>query len=183
MKVINLFGGPGSGKSGIAAGVYSKLRKQGISIELVREYAKELYYQERLKLMLEFQEVLYTEQNVRQQSLIDKVDYVITDSPILLSAVYPDINRDLFTLKPWPALHEFKALVRAQFACYDNLNIWLERPEKYEQAGRLQDEKQARWIDEMIWSEVQERQITRLKLNDDTESNVIAMILSETINT
>ncbi len=182
MRVINLFGGPGSGKSGVAAGVYNKLRKRGINIELVREFAKDLYYQERLKLMMEFQEVIYAEQNSRQQWLMDKVDFVVTDSPILLSAVYPDINRELFNLKPWPALHEFKTLVRAQFACYDNLNIWLERPKHYEQEGRIQDEKTAQWIDEMLWSEVEDRAITRMALNDDTETNIIAMLLGEVIN-
>lgn len=183
MKVINLFGGPGSGKSGVAAGVYSRLRKQGINIELVREFAKDLYYQDRLKQMMEFQEVIYAEQNSRLQWLLGKVDYAITDSPILLSAVYPDINRDLFSLAPWPALHDFKTLVRSQFACYDNINIWLERPETYETEGRLQSESQAKWIDDMIWSEVEERQIKRMKLNDDTEMNIISMLLSETINT
>jgi len=182
MKVINLFGGPGSGKSKVAAGVYSKLRARSINIELVREFAKDLYYQDRLTSMMEFQEVIYAEQNSRLQWLLGKLDYAITDSPILLSAVYPDINRELFNLAPWPALHEFKTLVRAQFLCYDNLNIWLERPPTYEQAGRVQDEKEAQWIDEMLWTELEGHPITRMSLNDDTETNIITMLLGDVIN-
>lgn len=185
MKVVNLFGGPSTGKSTIAAGVYSKLKKRHIGIELVREYAKELYYMDRLQTSMEFQELIYAEQNVRLQSLLDRdIQFAITDSPILLSAVYPDINRELYNTKKWPALHEFKTLVRAQFNFYDNINIWLERPEGvYEKEGRLQDEQQAKWIDEMILSELEGRPYTALKVNEEVELDIISLMMSATINT
>lgn len=182
MKVVNLFGGPGCGKSATAAGVYSSLKVRGINCELVREYAKELLYADRIKEMMSFQEVIYAEQHARIQHLEGKVDYVITDSPILLSAVYPDINRDLYNLNLWPALHEFKTLVRAQFLYYDNINIWLERPENYETDGRLQTEKEARFVDDMIWTELEGRQITKLKTDENTVLNIITMLLAGTIN-
>ncbi len=179
MKVVNLFGGPGSGKSATAAGVYNKLKIRGINCELVREYAKELYYAERLQQMMEFQEVIYATQHSWIQDKEGKVDFVITDSPILLSAVYPDINRDLFNLRPWPALHEFKTLVRAQFIYYDNINIWLNRPKDYEKEGRLQDEKQAKWIDRMIKSELEGHQYTELNTDEEVVLNVISLLLGE----
>lgn len=39
--VINLFGGPGSGKSTGAAYIFSQLKMKGINCELITEYAKD----------------------------------------------------------------------------------------------------------------------------------------------
>jgi adenylate kinase family enzyme len=39
-KVINLFGGPGCGKSTLAARIFSILKLKDISCELINEYAK-----------------------------------------------------------------------------------------------------------------------------------------------
>lgn len=41
MKVINLFAGPGSGKSTTCAGVFSKLKLAGVNCEMALEYAKD----------------------------------------------------------------------------------------------------------------------------------------------
>lgn len=43
-RIINLWAGPGSGKSTIAAYVFSKLKMKNINCELVTEYAKQLVY-------------------------------------------------------------------------------------------------------------------------------------------
>lgn len=41
-SVINLIGGPGSGKSTTAAGLFFRMKSMGVRCELVTEYAKEL---------------------------------------------------------------------------------------------------------------------------------------------
>ena len=41
MIVVNLYGGPGSGKSTTAAGIFSELKMLGLNTELVTEYAKD----------------------------------------------------------------------------------------------------------------------------------------------
>ena len=46
MKVINLFGGPGSGKSTTAASVFSKLKIMGYNVELVTEFAKDMVWEQ-----------------------------------------------------------------------------------------------------------------------------------------
>lgn len=88
-RVINLHGGPGVGKSTIAAGVFSKLKSKGISCELVVEFPKEITWEETQKL-LENQIYIFSEQFRRQWRLLDKVDFVITDSPLLLYSIYFD---------------------------------------------------------------------------------------------
>ena len=50
MKVINLWGGPGCGKSTTAAGLFSIMKMRGHKVELVTEYAKELTYDRNLTI-------------------------------------------------------------------------------------------------------------------------------------
>jgi adenylylsulfate kinase-like enzyme len=42
LHVINLFGGPGTGKSTLAAALFTDLKMKGINAELVTEFAKDL---------------------------------------------------------------------------------------------------------------------------------------------
>lgn len=150
MKVINLFGGPGSGKSTTAAGLFYHMKLMGLKVELVTEYAKDLVYAGQLGTMLEQQEYIFAEQNWRLQRLLDHVDWAIIDSPILLSSVYPQMNQQQHGTRPWPALPQFIALVKAQFETYDNVNLVLERPDEYQEWGRERSKEEAVDIDKMI---------------------------------
>ena len=88
-KIINLFGPSGCGKSSGAAYIFSKLKMIGISCELVPEYAKDKVWEGNKEIFLpENQVYIFGKQYYRISRLIGKVDYVITDSPILLSNVY-----------------------------------------------------------------------------------------------
>jgi len=84
--VVNLFGAPGSGKSTTAAHVFALLKHKGINCELVQEYAKELYWQN--KLIGTMQRDIFEEQFHRTNRLLGKVDVIITDSPCELSYIY-----------------------------------------------------------------------------------------------
>lgn len=157
MRVVNFFGGPGSGKSTQAAGLFYHMKLKGYNVELVTEYSKDLLYSGQLESMYGHQETIYGEQNYRLLRLWDKVDWAITDSPILLSAVYPLILRENYPdMKPWPAMAPFREMVRCQFNTYDNLNIWLKRPDEqdYQVAGRMQSKGEAIRADELIWTEL-----------------------------
>lgn len=39
--VINLMGGPGSGKSTVASGIFYRLKKMGVNCELALEFVKD----------------------------------------------------------------------------------------------------------------------------------------------
>lgn len=79
-------------------------------------------------------------QNRKQERLIGKVDYAITDCPLLLCEVYmsEDYPREMI-----PAM-------LAVFNRYDNINVVLNRKKKYNPNGRNQDENGARVIDRTI---------------------------------
>ena len=92
--------GPGSGKSTAATGVFSLLKMHDLNVEYVPEVAKDLAWEDRLT------DVTYMHivgrQVERMERLRDKVDYIITDSPLLMQAAY---NDDM--LYKEIAIHEF----------------------------------------------------------------------------
>jgi len=139
MKVINLWGGPGAGKSTTAAGLFYKMKKSGYSVELVTEYAKDLVWDERHTL---FKDQLYllSKQNRRLDRLEGKVDYAITDSPLLLVLAYiPEGYYDSFNKLTFDVWNN-----------YLNYNIVLNRGHDYTGEGRNQNETQAIKIDKDI---------------------------------
>lgn len=68
----------------------SALKTMGYSTEYVSEYAKDAIWHERRDLFdnPENQFFIGANQFYRMNSLIDKVDYIVTDSPLLLSTIY-----------------------------------------------------------------------------------------------
>lgn len=139
MLVVNFFAGPGAGKSTCAAGTFHALKRKGVNAELVTEYAKELAWEKRGDALSNQVRVL-GEQFERMRRLEGSVDILVTDSPLLLSAIY--------TPADYP--REFERVVRFLFDRYENLNIFVERTKPYNPAGRFQDEEGAREIDRKI---------------------------------
>jgi predicted ATPase len=141
---INLYGGPGTGKSTTAAGLFYKMKTAGYKVELVSEFAKELTFSEDMT-RLKDQILILGEQHHRLFRLQGKVDYVIHDSPINLGTVY--LNDEHIPAK------EFKAFINALFQRYDNINFFLERNTEahgYQEYGRNQTITEAEKIDDNI---------------------------------
>lgn len=143
--VINAFGGPGSGKTTASWEICAELKKAGILAEYVSEYAKELVYEmngsgpltERAKVLLnntqKSQAILFAEQKHRVDRLMGQVAVIVTDSPILLSAVYANDRTQ-----------EFEDNIIRQFCDYTSFNFIMSRDESsYEENGRLQNKEGA----------------------------------------
>jgi nicotinamide riboside kinase len=139
-KVINFISGPGVGKSTTAAYVFSMLKLNNINVELVTEYAKDKIWEGSLNV-LENQIYVFGKQQHRLYRVRDKVDVVVMDSPLLLSAIYDKSQSELF-----------KNLIIEEFNKYDNLNIFIERIKsfKYINNGRIQNEEESIAVDNKI---------------------------------
>lgn len=144
--VINFFAGPGAGKTTCAWEVASELKKQGYVTEYVPEYAKELVWDENLEQLdgsLEHQQELLGEQEHRLQRLVGKVDFIVTDSPILLNPIYLDEGRA-------EAKKEYEESVFQRFSKYNNFCVFIERGDSFERDGRIHDLNQSRQLDQQI---------------------------------
>lgn len=141
MKVVNLFAGPGVGKSVMAADIFSVIKKNGGSAELAGEYAKDMVYESRTNILTD-QVYVLAKQNRRLHRLRDKVDWVISDSPLLLSPVYAAADY-------YP---HFNDLAFDIFNSYENINLFLERPADrvYQDVGRTQKAAEAIEFDAKI---------------------------------
>ena len=131
---VNLYGAPGSGKSTTAAKVFGCLKDAGISVELVREYAKELVW-EGINPSEYGQYRVACEQVHRELSLDGKVDVVVTDSPWSLSGYYGS----KYGGKLWnPILYlGYEHLFDGRW----EVNFFLQRTKPFKKDGRLCDEK------------------------------------------
>lgn len=131
--VVNMFASPGSGKSTMAALVFSRLKMLNINCELVTEFAKDKVW-ENNNTALANQLYVFAKQYYRVDRCADKVDVIITDSPLALSPMY---NKD-------PDIHEpLKQLALKIANKYSNLNYFIRRIKKYNPVGRLQTEAES----------------------------------------
>lgn len=134
--IVNLFGGPGTGKSTTAAGLFCELKQEGINCELVTEYAKDRVWDNHLAC-LDDQLYVFGKQYHRIHRLLDKVEVVVTDAPLILSAYYGATNTP----------DSFKQLVLDIHGGLTNYNVFLQRVKEYNPSGRLQTEEGAKAID------------------------------------
>ena len=133
MILVNLFGSPGTGKSTGAAYIFSQLKMRGINAELVTEFAKDKIWEES-HAIFKTQTSSFGKPYFRISRCADKVDVVITDSPLLLSLVY---NHD-------PVLGEdFNNVVRKVMNSYNCKNYFLVRTKAYNPVGRFQTEEES----------------------------------------
>lgn len=137
--IVNLFAGPGTGKSTTASGVFFELKSKGVNAELVTEYAKDLTWEQRHGA-LSVQPYVFGKQLMRLERLVGQVDVIVTDSPILLSAIYAS--------EKYP--EEFTTSVIKIFSSMNNLNFMLRRKKIYNPIGRSQTLEEAIVIDRKI---------------------------------
>jgi nicotinamide riboside kinase len=143
---VNLLGGPGSGKSTTAAWLFSVLKENQISVELVTEYVKSWACQKRQVTSFDQVYFLGKQMQYEYRFLNAGVKNIVTDSPVFLSAIYSEVYyKELNISKP------ILELVDAYEKQFPSVNIFLNRKNKpYVQEGRYQNYEQAKKVDELI---------------------------------
>lgn len=170
-RIINLYGGPGCSKSTTAAGIFSVLKLHGVNCELCTEYAKDLTWESR-NMTLQNQIYIFGKQYHRLWRVVNQVDVVITDSPILLSNIY-DTNND----------GAFRNLVLDTYNKFNNYNFFLERAKKYNPSGRSQSLEEAINVDSIIKRRLDEYKITHKHVIGDYSCiNSISMIMLDELS-
>ena len=177
-KIINLFGGPGIGKSSIAAGLTYKLKKQHITCDNPYEFPKLLAWDENHSAIRDQLFVLANQHRGIVKSY-GKVDYIILDSPILLSLVYKNVYKS----NQYPATlygDSFDKMVLDIYNQYENINILLDRGNgNHNESERYQNLEESRILDESIENALIQNNIQyyRIKVNGNTVKNIMNNIL------
>lgn len=146
--VINLFGGSGVGKSTVAALLFSMMKMRGFHVELVREYVK-LWAWSGKKIRATDQLYLLGKQSAYESLLYGKVDYIVTDSPVMLAGAYAE----------WQSGEQGKYVTEAAKSycnvCENSgevryLNYVLNREGTFDTRGRYETEEQAVQFDNFL---------------------------------
>jgi len=176
-KIINLFGGPGIGKSSISAGLTYELKKNHVSCDNPYEFPKLLAWDENHSAIRDQLFVLANQHRGIVKSY-GKVDYIILDSPIILSLTY----KNYYKTDQYPATlygETFDKLLLEIHNQYDNVNIVLERGEGvHNNNERYQDLKQSIELDKVIEETLKLHELPyhKIKVDDDTLTNILNLI-------
>lgn len=168
MKIINLYGGPGTGKSTMRAEIFAAMKWLGLKVEEVDEYAKQLCYDNRLSNIE--QEYIFVKQLRKITIKQDKVDYLVSDSPLILGLAYCNetVSKHL------------KDYIKEKHKSFDNVNIFLQRVKPYQQYGREQSEQEAREkdieIEQMLISN--NELFVKFKAEKDSVESILKYVLS-----
>ncbi len=145
-KIINLFGGPGIGKSTQASGLFTEMKKHHMSVEYTYEFPKEVAWEGNVS-QLSDQFFITANQHRNISRLYGKVDYIIVDSPIVLGCFYEQRYGDGYPASFY-GMSGLSKFLWNLFRQYDNINILLTRNnETYDPNGRLQNLQEAQEID------------------------------------
>ena len=166
--IVNLYGGPGISKSSMAAGIFSKLKWLGVECELVTEYAKDLVWGE-LFNALNNQIDIFGNQHKRIFRLLNKVDVIVTDSPLLLQLIYSKDNylNDLIV-----NVHQTS----------NTLDILLNRVKPYSPKGRTQTLEEAIKLDgdmKLILDKYSPDNYYRFDGTQENEQKIVELILEK----
>lgn len=177
-KIINLYGGPSSGKSTQAAGLFYEMKRIGYNVEMPYEYPKLVAWEHNTHAI---KDQLYITANQHRNiaRLYGQVDYIIVDSPILFGLIY---KSKYHVVPEYPAIfysNKFDEFIIDLHMHYDSINIYLERnADLYDTNGRFQNIEEAIQIDNDILMMLQSNSIPyhTLKINDDTIKKIIGLL-------
>ena len=152
IRRINLYGGPGTGKSTTASDLFAEFKRMCVDssvdtqFELIQEFVKEWAWEGKSPEGFDQVFIFANQQRKEEIPLRGGVDHVFTDSPLFLGAAYARKyhSRTFNSLISLAELHE---------ETYPGLHIFLDRGDRpYVGKGRYEDEEKARRMDDYIRS-------------------------------
>lgn len=178
--VVNLYGGPGCGKSTGAAYIFSKLKMMGIDTEYVSEFAKDKTWENNSEV---FNNQLYIsgKQSFKLSRCVGKVDVIVTDSPLLLGIIYNNIQREDYVNGLGDYINGLNEALLSIYAKYDNINIVLKRTKPYNSNGRSQTEEESKTIDAVIRGMLSDNKISYIEENGDEDgyNRIVSVIANK----
>jgi len=151
LTVINLWAGPGVGKSTTAAALFAEMKMRHMKVELLHETAKEYVWEKHPNIWGE-QDLITAQQHRQLRRLVHHdIEFAINDAPLPLCFMY---------MSDWYP-QSFKPFIMDVFNSYRNVNIYLQRSSdvEYQETGRNQNYEQACEIDRRVKELLEEQNI------------------------
>jgi len=144
--IINLIGGPGVGKTTMAALLFANLKIRGYICEYVQEYAKKLVWIKDFDTLNN--QYFVTRQQFNLLKEIDgHVDFIVTDGPLIHGMYYNKYNKDNTS-----NVDKVEQYILSSISQFNNVNIVLDRSidREYEKDGRIQTYEESLDIDVIL---------------------------------
>ena len=167
--VINLIGGPCSGKSTIAAELFARLKKMGIHCELVPEYIKDRIYEEN-QTIPKNQIAIFGMEHYSISNKIGKVDVIVHDGSFINNIIYK--NEDNLP---------FDNLIVNEYKKFWNLDFFIKRGNiEFESYGRIHNLKQSKELDKKIKETYNKYNIEFIEVESrDAVDKIIPIVLNK----
>lgn len=167
--VVNLIGGPCSGKSTIAAELFARLKKMGIRCELVTEYIKERIYEENKTIPLD-QIAVFGMEHYSILNKIEKVDVIIHDGSLVNNCIYKHEDNK-----------EFDELIISEYKKFNNLDFFIKRGNiEFETYGRIHTLEESKKLDYKILDTYHKYNLNFIEVESrDAVDKIIPILLNE----
>lgn len=143
--IINLYCGPGGGKSTNAAFLFYLLKAEGKNSELVREYVKDWAWENRK--ISTYDQLYFLGKQIRRESMLyGKVDWIVSDSPVMMNLYYAQKYCTL-SLSEGVRAGTLSFYQQAAEDGHKHIHVLLKRTKPYSSDGRYQSEAEAVEID------------------------------------
>ena len=140
-KILNFCGAAGAGKTVLSCLLFAELKIRGYKVEYVPEIAKNLVWTEQFDL-LNNQHYVSTKQFDLLNAIYGKVDFIVTDGPLVHGIYYNRHNKDNFC-----NVEKVEKIILDYMSKFENIYIHVTKGKfPYEQAGRLQTEEESNVI-------------------------------------
>lgn len=172
MARINLYAGPGSGKTTVCARLFADLKQRQVSVEQVTEYVKAWAYQRREIHPLDQIYLHGKQMEYEHRFLRAGVKNIITDSPCFQSVIYAH----LYAPELVPGL---VLLTKEYDKKYPPVNLFIERGDKpYVTEGRYQSYEQAKELDKIIFDKLVEYEQDPIAVPFSDYNTILNIVMS-----
>lgn len=167
--VINLIGGPCSGKSTIAAELFARLKKMSIHCELVSEYIKDRIYEEN-QTMPKNQIAIFGMEHYNISNKLGKVDVIVHDGSFINNIIYKTEENKYFD-----------DLIISEYKRFWNLDFFIKRGNiEFETYGRIHNLKQSKELDKTIKETYDNYELSYIEVESrDAVDKIIPIVLKE----
>lgn len=164
--LINFISAPSIGKSTMSSLAFVRLKTDHNKAELVQEYAKQLVWGEKFDV-LSNQWYVSKKQYKMLKAVYGKVDYLVTDSPLLLGGYYnrhyPDNVCDR---------EKTEKMILEKIKEFNNIYIFLKKNNDFpfEKEGRIHTEEQSIKIEQQLKEMLDEFDVEYLEITSDVKN-------------